>query len=221
MSLHEWVFIFFRYTDALATNWERRKASQEKWNFSCQCNRCEDITEFQTYTSGLVCAQCDSGILLVDTKDKLWKCIECSYNKTHSEIWFTMLDPLQKSKKDCLLQQADESILEQWIWTAQKILHPNHVWILEVEYRLLFQYSKKVKRMKKGKKPIQLRMIQLGMHLLEVRLFLWNSQYCQILKVGITDFITTITFRSLVRLMMVQHDGEVWFFKRWYLHGWI
>jgi len=88
--------ITVRYTDALATNWERRKASQEKWNFSCQCNRCEDITEFQTYTSGLVCAQCDSGILLVDTKDKLWKCIECSYNKTHSEIWFTMLDPLQK-----------------------------------------------------------------------------------------------------------------------------
>ena len=79
--------------------------------------------------------------------------------------------PIERSKKDCVSQTAaDDSILEQWLWTAHKILHPNHVWILEVEYRLLFLYSQKLKKMKNGKKPSQLRMIQLGLHLLEVSL---------------------------------------------------
>ena len=84
----------FRYTDALATNWERRKATLEKWNFACKCERCEDITEFKTHTSGVVCCQCDIGTLLIDTTDKKWSCNRCRYSSSHSEVWLTMLDPL-------------------------------------------------------------------------------------------------------------------------------
>ena len=69
------------------------------------------------------------------------------------------------------------SILEQWLWTAYKILHPNHVWILEIEYRLLFLYGKKLKSMKFWKKPIQLRMLQLGLHLLEVNEIILFSNF--------------------------------------------
>ena len=61
----------FRYTDALSANWERRKATQEKWNFTCNCNRCKDITEFNTFTSGIVCCQCDKGTLLIDVQDQV------------------------------------------------------------------------------------------------------------------------------------------------------
>ena len=48
------------------------------------------------------------------------------------------------------------------------MLHENHGWILEMEYHLLFLYSKKLKTMKFWKKPTQLRMVQLGLHLLDV-----------------------------------------------------
>ena len=50
------------------------------------------------------------------------------------------------------------------------MLHENHGWILEMEYHLLFLYSKKLKTMKFWKKPTQLRMVQLGLHLLDVML---------------------------------------------------
>ena len=48
------------------------------------------------------------------------------------------------------------------------MLHENHGWILEMEYHLLFLYIKKLKTMKFWKKPTQLRMVQLGLHLLDV-----------------------------------------------------
>ena len=64
--------------------------------------------------------------------------------------------------------KADENVIEQYLWTAQKMLHENHGWILDMEYHLLFLYSKKLKTMKFWKKPTQLRMVQLGLHLLDV-----------------------------------------------------
>ena len=165
--------MYFRYTDALATNWERRKACKDKWNFNCGCDRCTDPTEFGTFASGIICTHCDSGILLIDNKDKKWTCLNCNYQISHSEIWVSILDPLSRAKMDCVSdgKNADENILEQFLWTASKMLHENHVWIIDMEYRLLFLYSKKIKVMKSKKRPIQLRMIQLGLHLLQVTIF--------------------------------------------------
>ena len=165
--------VYFRYTDALATNWERRRACIDKWNFNCECDRCSDPTEFGTFTSAVLCCQCDQGTLLINSQDNVWKCQKCHYESSHSETWVSVLDPLERAKLDCISRKADDSIIEQYLWTAQKMLHSNHVWILDMEYRLLFQYSKKLKKMKKGKKPVQLRMVQLGLHLLEV-----SWQYC-------------------------------------------
>ena len=162
---------YFRYTDALATNWERRKACKAKWNFPCGCDRCNDPTEFGTMTSGVVCNQCENGTLLLDTKDEFWTCHECNHEALHCETWFSILDPLERSKRECMTagqNNMDENIIEQWLWTALKMLHSNHVWILDMEYRLLFLYSKKLKVMKRKRKPVLLRMIQLGLHLLEV-----------------------------------------------------
>ena len=92
----------FRYTDALATNWERRKACTEKWNFPCGCDRCTDPTEFGTFTSGVTCCQCDSGTLLLDNKDYMWTCMNCNNESLHCETWYSVLDPLERSKRDCL-----------------------------------------------------------------------------------------------------------------------
>ena len=139
-----------------------------KWNFRCQCPRCNDPTEFGTYTSGVNCCHCDGGILLVNSTDTKWKCQKCPHESGHSEIWTSILKPLERAKQDCISQTANENVIEQYLWTAQKLLHENHGWILEMEYKLLFLYSKKLKVMKKGKKPIQLRLVQLGLHLLQV-----------------------------------------------------
>ena len=118
-------------------------------------------------SSGVICCQCDFGTLLLDNKDEFWTCDSCKTESLHSEIWFSILDPLERSKQDCV-SSTDENFIEQWLWTALKMLHSNHVWILDMEYRLLFIYSKKIKHIKHKRKPVLLRMIQLGLHLVEV-----------------------------------------------------
>ena len=67
--------------------------------------------------------------------------------------------------------------IERWLWTASQKLHPNHVWILELEFQLVVAYSRLVEDMidqsaaTSGSKvrPIRERIVQMTMHLLEVR----------------------------------------------------
>ncbi len=230
----EWIIdINVRYTDALTANWERRKSCREKWNFTCQCSRCQDPTEFGTMTSGLICVKCPNGTMLVDTKDHMWTCNYCKSTMCHKEVYVSIyksnadpsvskrffqaniLDPLKSSMDACLssglsgmggpmpngfgASLMEDILMEQWLWTADKMLHPNHAWILEMEYRLLFCYAKKLKPMKRKRRPWQERMVQLALHLLEV-----NNEYNHRSKVGTK---MSLLCRFLVKLTMVQRDG--------------
>ena len=114
--------ITIRYTDALATNWERRRACKQKWNFTCGCVRCNDITELSTYASGVYCSQCTNGVLLINNEDTIWTCQQCHYESSHGETWCSILDPLERAKLDCITRKADDTIIEQWLWTAQRVL---------------------------------------------------------------------------------------------------
>ena len=68
--------------------------------------------------------------------------------------------------------------IEQWLWKAQKILHYNHVWILEMEFQLVVAYSRLIEDIlcqstadcaKHKLRPMRERVVQMTMHLLEVR----------------------------------------------------
>ena len=72
--------------------------------------------------------------------------------------------------------------LERWLWSAGQKLHHNHVWILEMEFQLVVAYSRLVENLvgcqaakTAGLKlrPIRERIVQMTMHLLEVR---WRLQ---------------------------------------------
>ncbi len=65
-------------------------------------------------------------------------------------------------------------LIEKWLWDAQKKLHPNHVWILEMEFQLVVAYSRLVEDLPyqlslPKLRPIRERIVQMTMHLLEVR----------------------------------------------------
>ena len=80
------------------------------------------------------------------------------------------------------VQDVEESLLgigtiEQWLWKAQKILHYNHVWILEMEFQLVVAYSRLIEDIlcqstaasaKHKLRPMRERVVQMTMHLLEV-----------------------------------------------------
>jgi hypothetical protein len=66
--------------------------------------------------------------------------------------------------------------IEEWLWKAQKILHYNHVWILEMEFQLVVAYSRLIEDIlcqstsaKQILRPMRERVVQMTMHLLEVR----------------------------------------------------
>ena len=42
-----------------------------------------------------------------------WLCQKCQYKCSHSEIWVSILGPLEKAKQDCISNNADENIIEQ------------------------------------------------------------------------------------------------------------
>ena len=57
--------------------------------FECDCSRCSDPTELQTYLSAMHCQQCSSGFVLpVSPLDKTsdWHCDKCPYRVTASVI---------------------------------------------------------------------------------------------------------------------------------------
>ena len=80
-------------------------------------------------------------------------------------------------------QDVEESLagigtIEEWLWKAQKILHYNHVWILEMEFQLVVAYSRLIEEIscqttadcgKQILRPMRERVVQMTMHLLEVR----------------------------------------------------
>lgn len=64
----------------------RRKALRE-WFFNCNCKRCSDPTEFETFFSCLSCWKCGNGFIVpVDSLDdnSIWKCNK--YNECHHSL---------------------------------------------------------------------------------------------------------------------------------------
>ena len=79
--------------------------------------------------------------------------------------------------------------LERWLWNAGQKLHYNHVWILEMEFQLVVAYSRLVENLvgcQSAKtaglklRPIRERIVQMTMHLLEVRWLLLEVSDVQV-----------------------------------------
>lgn len=166
-DLHTGQEITVRYTDALATTEERLAATSQKWGFTCFCTRCTDPSEVGTFAGALQCTKCSTGYLLFDLTGSNWKCDRCGTCLKNSCVKRDILDNLFDCKLHALTS-LDPQLMEHWLFAAQKTLHVNHAWILDVEYRLMFTYAQKLKTMKKKKRPIQDRMVQIGIHLLEI-----------------------------------------------------
>jgi len=115
---------------------------------ACQCGRCRDPTELDTFTSGIYCQKCPNqkGILLPKNPLKIdsdWVCNSCSGRKPFRFI----LDLLKRSKfvrSVCpSLSTLDQSVaeLEDFIHKNKNILHPNHYLMTEVKLILYGLYT--------------------------------------------------------------------------------
>ena len=114
--------------------------------------------------------------------------------------------------------------IEQWLWKAQKILHYNHAWILEMEFQLVVAYSRLIEDIlcqstadsaKHKLRPIRERVVQMTMHLLEVRKNQQNKtsfeKHCQHNTVGIPIPDKSNFGMALSSLLLLDRRSKICF----------
>lgn len=99
-------------------------------SFKCQCRRCLDPTELETYNSAIKCYKCHQGLVLplnpTDIKGE-WECKQC-LSIFKGDLVILFVEALADEVENC--EGVEE--LEMFINThSDKTLHANH-WILNL-----------------------------------------------------------------------------------------
>ncbi|KAG5683117.1 hypothetical protein PVAND_012418 [Polypedilum vanderplanki] len=126
------------YTDVLWETSNRRHHLLQTKRFSCECERCSDVTEYKTYFSSLKCQKCDSGLLTPESLAKWnddWRCTNANcknivtYEKVNKFIEHVGKD-LQAMEKE------NEGNCIKFIEHYSKFLSSNHFYITDVKIAL-------------------------------------------------------------------------------------
>lgn len=131
------------YTEPLwGTINRQRHLSQTKF-FQCQCERCKDPSELDTYISGLYCQKCplNSGILLIENpldEASDWLCRQCGSRQPAKYV----ADIVETVGKELVaLKKGSVSGCEGFLRKFSNILHPNHFYLTDVKMALCQMYG--------------------------------------------------------------------------------
>lgn len=133
------------YTQSLWSTLERREHLKTTKCFDCECDRCTDPTEFNTYLSCILCSKCKGYVVsqhpLKTGSD--WNCEKCFHVIKHRQITFgnsTFKRELENTEKTI---PSLELLLEKYL-KVQTILHPKNCHVVQTKYALLQLYSNKL-----------------------------------------------------------------------------
>jgi len=118
--------LFISYSDVNQGTRERRYSLSKFKYFECNCVRCCDPTECQTYLSALKCQKCSEGnVLPMKPLDHCsdWKCDHCSHRLTYFEVDLTIFK-LQFAYKT--MDHNDVESIESFMQSFSSLVHPNH-----------------------------------------------------------------------------------------------
>lgn len=137
------------YTEPLDPVLFRRTLLQVGKFFQCACVRCADATELGTYSSAVACTECGKGFLVSSDTSNIesrWNCNACDSSFSCERVQAVY----QGAKKVAVdwLSPPDgpvasigdhEKFLKKY---SGRILHPNHVIIVDVKYTLAKMYGR-------------------------------------------------------------------------------
>jgi len=139
------------YTEPLDSILTRKALLRMGKFFGCNCERCSDPTELGTYTSALICSKCQpdpdnvkSGRILpsdVSSGDSSWKCESCEHTVNAGAVAQTFARIKAESER----LDADPKVetMENFVSKySGKVLHPNHVLVLDRVYNLAKMYGR-------------------------------------------------------------------------------
>ena len=73
-----------RYTHYLSPTWQTKEQIRAEWKFDCDCPRCSDDSDLQTFMSFLKCLTC-SGYYNIKLDSFNFSCSQCKQSKDFSE----------------------------------------------------------------------------------------------------------------------------------------
>ena len=111
-----------------------------EWYFDCQCIRCQDPTEMETFVSALICEVCEDDFLLpTEPLDYMstWTCGSCDFflSATDAEAKVDAIEDelsLATTKRDL---KALETFVQYY---SGKILHSNHYLLMLAKRNYLY-----------------------------------------------------------------------------------
>ena len=111
-------------------------------HFSCECVRCKDPTELQTFASAILCS-CGGTVIASDpldlTQDAQWKCEECSLTVPALQVATQERDVTMNINS---IQRDDVRGLEDFLAQYKEVLHPNHASMMEAKKHLSVGYGR-------------------------------------------------------------------------------
>lgn len=130
------------YTQSLWNTQERRQHLKTSKCFDCECARCADPTEFNTYISCILCSKCKGFMLSQNPLDSTsdWKCQKCSHVIKSRQMTFGN-DAIKRE-----IENTDktipglESLLDKYL-SGQTVLHPNNCHVVQAKYALVQLYG--------------------------------------------------------------------------------
>lgn len=128
------------YTPTLKTTLERRLHLKQAKCFDCDCQRCQDSTEFTTFGSAFRCSKCSELVISENPLNNLanWTCRMCKSTYSFT-VLNAKLNQMQKELEN--INKRSPSDCEEYLKRNEGILAPTHSLMIEVKYMLCLLYG--------------------------------------------------------------------------------
>lgn len=131
------------YTEPMWGTVNRQRHLTQTKFFQCRCERCQDPTELDTFTSSLYCQKCpsNSGILMAENpleESSEWVCRQCGTRHPANYV----AEIIESVGKELVaLKKGSASDCEGFLKKFSKILHPHHFYLTDVKMALCQMYG--------------------------------------------------------------------------------
>lgn len=139
------------YTQSLWGTLDRRKQLKTNKCFDCECDRCQDPTEFGTYLGNIYCSVCNSmgaesrgtkGAMLLSTnpldESASWKCEKCDHYILSRQMFWGNNALKEDLKK---LNKTGPKEFEEFIEKYSQTLHPSNHLVVQAKLALVQIYG--------------------------------------------------------------------------------
>ncbi|XP_023333178.1 protein msta isoform X2 [Eurytemora carolleeae] len=142
----------------------RSELLYQHWRFRCKCSRCEDPTELETRTSGILCQVQDCSGYILPYTSLLWRCETCQ-GISGLDYVLRVIRKAESNIKNNLGGEPDSGILEKTISVLETSLHPNHYLISQVKFVLVSWYAQAGRELSREE---QERIVQVSLQLIDL-----------------------------------------------------